>query len=278
MSKLIILYFKLSSLDPFNIFINPVSDSRDIFIPNNKSILYLKKDKEYNLNFGNNTLYRLMKLSRETPNSEINITNENIKLNNSNLYYQLKDIYTGNLTIYVSNEDALIEFLFKQDDIDCTVLDFKNMEFILNTKYNLLPIPEKYKNKNISIELIGLEEESKLSIYLGYSLVNYSFFSLEDNYFNKISFYGSYNFTLTEHYKGDINLMKDEYYFVMLETFDDYMEMKIQFEEEKKEEEKEEGKEGLQWWEKLLIGIFASIGGILIILFVYILIRKCMTK
>ena len=226
--------FKLGTLDPFNIFINPVSDSSDIVIPNNKSILYLKKNKDYNLNFKNNTLYRLMKLSRETPNAEINIAIENVKLNKSNLYYELEDIYIGNLTISVSNEDALIEFLFKQNDFDSTVLDFENKELYLNTKYNLLPIPKNCTNKKIKIELIGMKEESKISLYLGYSLANYSFFSLEDINFNKIYFYGSYNFTLTEHYKGDIKLMKDEYYFVMLEIFDDYMEMKISFEEKKK--------------------------------------------
>ena len=250
-NKIYLLYFKLNALDPFNIFINPSIDSSDILISNNKSILYLKKDKEYNLNFQNNTLYRLMKLSRETPNAEINIsiTNENFKLNKSNLYYELEDIYTGNITVSVSNEDALIEFLFKQDGIDCSVLDFEDREFILSTKYNLLPIPEKYTDKKIKIELIGMKEESKISIYLGYSLVNYSFFSLEDNNYNRISFYGSYNLTLNEHYKGDIKLMENEYYFMMLEIFDDYMEMKITFEEEKKEEKKEEKNKGLKWWE-----------------------------
>jgi len=279
-NKIYLLYFKLNALDPFNIFINPSTDSSDILISNNKSILYLKKDKEYNLNFQNNTLYRLMKLSRETPNAEINIsiTNENFKLNKSNLYYELEDIYTGNITVSVSNEDALIEFLFKQDGIDCSVLDFEDSEFILSTKYNLLPIPEKYTDKKIKIELIGMKEESKISIYLGYSLVNYSFFSLEDNNYNRISFYGSYNLTLNEHYKGDIKLMENEYYFMMLEIFDDYMEMKITFEEEKKEEKKEEKNKGLKWWEKLLIGIFSSIGGILLILFIYILIRKSQTS
>ena len=233
-NKKYLISFKLGTLDPFNIFINPVSDSSDIVIPNNKSILYLKKNKEYNLNFKNNTLYRLMKLSRETPNAEINIAIENVKLNKSNLYYELEDIYIGNLTISVSNEDALIEFLFKQNDFDSTVLDFENKELYLNTKYNLLPIPKNCTNKKIKIELIGMKEESKISLYLGYSLANYSFFSLEGINFNKIYFYGSYNFTLTEHYKGDIKLMKDEYYFVMLEIFDDYMEMKISFEEEEK--------------------------------------------
>ena len=40
--------------------------------------LYLQKDKEYILNFQNNTINRAIKLSRKTINSEINIKDENI--------------------------------------------------------------------------------------------------------------------------------------------------------------------------------------------------------
>ena len=43
-----------------------------------------------------------------------------------------------------------------------------------------------------------------------------------------------FTFTINEHYKGDINLMKNEYYCVMIENFGEDVLMSLNIREEKK--------------------------------------------
>ena len=82
--------------------------------------LYLKKDKFYILDFKNNTIKKMIKLSRKTQNSKVMvIDNENKKeLNKNSLYYLLEDNFNGELKLQVTENDAFIEFLSNDGDND----------------------------------------------------------------------------------------------------------------------------------------------------------------
>ena len=213
------LYVDFNELDPFHVFINPLYKQEIIEINGLEiNFLYLKKDTIYTLKFINNSINRMIKLSRATLNSKITISNKNIELNSNNLYYKLEENYKGDLILNVKNDNAIIEFLFKQEENEIEILDFPTRKFQLNKKYNILSIPKEYKEKNITIELNRNAFKTNFIIYLSYSIPPYNYFSI-DNEENIITIDEKYSFLLNEHYKGDINLMTDEYYCVMIENF-----------------------------------------------------------
>jgi len=82
------------------------------------------------LDFSENEINRIIKLSRETKNSEIFILNDNVIINSLNLYYKIEDCFKGKLELSVINENALIEFLFKQDESSFEILDFRKRPFL----------------------------------------------------------------------------------------------------------------------------------------------------
>ena len=226
-----LLYVNLPELDPFNIFMNPIYEAQTIEIKNIKpEFLYLERYNTYILDFKNNKINRMMKLSRETIKAEINITNpdspyNHVILDASELYYEIRDDFKGKLQLYVDYNDALIEFLFKQDNLEIEVLNIDDKVMTLNKRYNILPIPLEYKSKQIEIELTRNEEESRFSIYLAYTIPPYNFFSIntEGNSFRTEKF----SFKINEHYEGNINLMDDEYYCVMIENFEEDVTLEI---------------------------------------------------
>ena len=160
-----------------------------------------------------------MKLSRETINSKIIIHNKHKILNASNLYYEIPDDFKGKLTLYVKKENAIIEFLFKQDYSDYDIIKVTDSRiFTLNKKYNILPIDIKYKSKKIEIELTNNGDTTDFSIYMAYTIPPYNFFS-KDESVNTIKINEKKTFTINEHYEGDIKLMPREFYCVMIENF-----------------------------------------------------------
>ena len=78
----------------------------------------------------------MIKLSRKSLNSEINIEGENTKLNSDNLYYQIKDGFEGEITLEVTKNDAIVEFLFKFQDME--VIDFESLKIKTSKKYILI--------------------------------------------------------------------------------------------------------------------------------------------
>ena len=249
--KIYLLYVKLPNLDPFNLFLNQIYEEETIEIKDLETeMLYLKKDKKYILDFKNNKINRMIKLSRETLKSEIVIENKNIIVSSSNLYYQIEDNYQGQLILYIKNENALIEFLFKQNDLDLEILDFEKMIFSLNKKYNILAIPKEYSSKVIDIELMRNEFLTNFTIYLAYAIPPYNFFS-EDNEEDIFTMDEIFTFRINEHYKGVSNLMKDEYYCIMIENFGEDVTLTIEIKDEEKKEN--EGNSGLEDWKIALI-------------------------
>ena len=229
-----LLYVNFKELDPFNIFINPIYREEIIEINGLEiDFLYLEKDKTYTLKFENNSIKRMLKLSRETLKSKVIITDKDIFLDSENLYYIIEDNYKGELKLNIQNDNALIEFLFKQDDSELEILDFEKKEFILNKKYNILSIPKKYSSNIIDIELNRNEFLTNFIIYLAYSIPPYNYFSIDDEE-NIFTMEEKFSFTLNEHYKGDLKLMENEYYCVMIENFGEDVFMKLTIREDKK--------------------------------------------
>ena len=100
---------------PLKILIQPKIKNDIISISDDKTnILYLSNEKEgYTLDFTNNTINRMIQLSRLSINSEISIdvvdSNQNIKLNKNNLYFLINEanIFTGKLTVKIKKEMML---------------------------------------------------------------------------------------------------------------------------------------------------------------------------
>jgi len=217
--KMYFLYINFVDLDPFNIFVGPINNVETIEINNYEpEFLYLEKNNIYTLYFRKNIINRMMKLSRETLRAEIKILNKDFILNSENLYYPIDDNYKDELILKVEKDNALIEFLFKQDYNDMEVLYFEKKIFTLNKKYNILPIPKKYSSKLIEIELRRNDFLTKLSISLGYTIPPYNFFSADINE-NIFEMDEKFTFTLNEHYKGGFNMMDGESYSVMIKNF-----------------------------------------------------------
>ena len=109
------------------------------------NFLYLKKDKVYNLDFKENEISkRLIKLSRKTLDTEILINNE-LKLNNESLYYQLTDNFKGETKLEVKGNDAFIEFLSSEEDYDkLTNISLTDYKLIKET--NVIIINETKKD------------------------------------------------------------------------------------------------------------------------------------
>ena len=169
------------------------------------------------MDFSENEINRIIKLSRETKNPEIFILNDNVIINSLNLYYKIEDCFKGKLELSVINENALIEFLFKQDESSFEILDFSKKTFSLDRKYYILQIPKTATN-DIKVKLSKNENAARFSIYLGYTIPPYNYFSLEtrENTFNIDK---EYNFIINEQYKGDIKLMTNEFYCLMMQNF-----------------------------------------------------------
>ena len=258
-----LLNIKSSEIDSLNIFVSPVSKQEIIEINDIDSfVLYLEKDKIYTLNIKNNLIKRMIKLSRETLKSEIIIEDKNIVLNSNNLYYKIEDNYEGEIKLNIKNDNAIIELLVKQDDSEIEILDFEKKIFQLNKKYNILTIPKEYKSKLIDIELNRNEFLTDFTISLAYSIPPYNYFSDSDEE-NIFTMDEKFTFTINEHYKGDINLMKNEYYCVMIENFGEDVLMSLNIREEKKNAIIDYIK-NLEGWKIALIIVVIIIGAVII--------------
>ena len=257
------------------------------------NIYYLEKNKKYVLDFSTiGGTDKILKLSRKTINSEINLIDENIKLNSNNLYYYIKNSSTSTLNLEVGNESALIEILFKEDDNNIEIIDLQGKnEFHLNKQYNFIEIPKKYTSKIITFNL-NKYGNSIISLYHDYSIPGYSrAYSLDEN--NNGIILSNFTFNITEHYKSNIKLMENEYYYLIIQTTKNDLNIKVDIEiyegkeDDNEEEENDNGegdkdnkgnknKKGLETWHILLIvgGSFIALLQIVIIILLCRLLNK----
>ena len=265
------LYLDFSKNEPtfLHISFEPLElDNTIQLVGNSKNFIYLQKDKKYNLEFKNMRMKTMLKLSKQTIKSEINITttenNENIQINATNYYYEIpNEIDNNNITLVIeaSKEDAFIEILFKESkDNQVDILDFEQKNFELNKKYNLISIPKKYSSNIINFEIKAKKNDSSYYIiYQGYSLFNFTHIpNLSEEELTPIN---NYNLEITEPYKDKNEFMDDEYYTVMIILAKGNLDLKIQTKEKDDNTDPDENKEEFPGWAIALI----VVGGVIVI-------------
>ena len=142
--------------------------------------LYLKKDNSYILDFKDNTIKKVIKLSRKTPNSKVIVKNKEKKneLSKDSLYYLLEDYFIGKLELQVTEDDAFIEFLSNEGDNDVLKDVEKNGHEIKN-KTTLIKIDKTQKDF-----LIQLNSDKPFKYSFSYGFSNnekYYYFDLAPN-------------------------------------------------------------------------------------------------
>ena len=215
--KINIIYMNHPNFDQFHYMLRRKNNSQSISI-NDKdtNILYLQKDKEYILDFQNNTINRMIKLSKKTNNSEIIIKEENITLNSKNLYYQIKDDFKGKIKLEVIKNDAIIEFLFKMPNAE--ILDYEQFKANSSKKYFLIKFPKKYSGKRIQLNLtLNLNYKLSFKFFMGHSKPPYSYYyNTKENINTFIS--NNNKFSLNFPIPTEKDLMEDECFCVLIES------------------------------------------------------------
>jgi len=157
------------TLSTFKKYLYPVDlTNQNIPIAGDKiNYLYLKKDKSYILDFKDNIIKKMIKLSRKTQNSKVMvINNENKKeLNKNSLYYLLDEDFNGELKLEVTEDDAFIEFLSNEGDNDI-LKDVEKNGYEIKKKTTLIKIDKTQKDFLIQL---NSDKPFKYSFSYGFS-------------------------------------------------------------------------------------------------------------
>ena len=293
--ELYILLINYSSFTQLHYFLGPkIINEKINIIGSDTNFLFLEKNKTYELDFKDNTIDRLIKLSRKTLNSEINIIDANIVLNSNNIYHQLEDGFKGKLKLEVKNSDAFIEFLFKINDYELVFYDNNTR---INTTRRFIYITA-ISNREFSKKItFNLQSDKKLStkLFVGYSIAPYSYYFPGNA--NYLSASNNSNTDTISFEPEAIKLMNNEYFFVLFENLGNYLSISMSDEDitpessdkedkdesdetDKKEDESDKkkdeikGEEGLASWKTALIVVFV----ILALLILFIIIFFCFRK
>ena len=186
---LYILFKKIDGISSLNYLIQPLEiKDNEIILKNStkKYFNYLQKDKTYTIKINEPLSKVLIKLSRNSPLSELTITNkltnEEKNINAKNLYYEMK----SEITIKVKNSDSLIEFLY-QYHRNITQLNDKSI-----TKYQLNNNNTKghvfiiFNPKEEILNLkISLESENEFNYYFTSGFSKLPFFNIPRDYNEK---------------------------------------------------------------------------------------------
>ena len=260
--KINILIWNHTNIDQFHYYFEVKNNPSKIdVIGKETNFVYLEKDKEYTLDFQNNTLNRMIKLSKKTNDSEIKINNKNILLNSNNTYYKIEEGFKGKITLEATKSDAIIEFLFKMPDIE--VLDYENLNKNSSKKYNLIKFSGKYLGKSVELKFKNNADMITFNAFFGYSKPPYSYyypqntntFSEKNNTFNLV-----FNIPVED------KLMEDEYFCLMIENLlGDNLEIMGDYQNK----DKSGNKKGFENWKIILI-ISASVVALLIIIIIIV--------
>lgn len=227
-------------------------------------------------------------------NSEIIIIDENIILNSNNIYYQIKDGFKGKLKLEVTKSDAMIELLVKLNDFDFVFYE-NNKKVNLTNKFNYITtISEEQFSKRITFRLQS-DKNLKFKAFVGYAIPPYTYYS--SGYLNDLSKYYKTNNSTFSFSPEKINLMNNEYFFVLIENLGNYLFLSTSEEDvipddpEDNTDEKTDntdektdnpdkkgdgnkGEEGLENWEISLI----VVGSILFLIILFIIIFYFLMK
>ena len=144
-----------------------------IDIQNNEiNYLYLIQDTNITLNFGQNSIKKIITLSRKTFEAKIIIykNNQKFELNKNNYYHVITSDYKGQLILETKESNAFIQFLSSsENEVDHMSLiassTFNNYKIEFNTITLFIP----YTQKEIEIQLTS-SEAFQYSFSNGYSL------------------------------------------------------------------------------------------------------------
>jgi hypothetical protein len=250
---------------------------RTITNNNGENIMYFAKDVEYTLDFKNNNKDRIIKLSKTTFESEIEISYLQIKatLNSNHSYFtfdNVNSIFRDKLTLKViKGEEAAIEFLYSAGDT-YQVLEKKEFTDVDLEKSPIIKFDNNTKNKNINITM-----SSKSGENFSYS---FSTYYSKDNYMLSPdpidpSVSGSNSYTL-KIYNKDEKLEEGESFnliiYINQEAINKGIKIsKKEIEEDKKTDDGDKDDDGkLEGWEIALI----VVGCVLFVLIVLFLVWK----
>ena len=125
---------------------------------------------------------------------------------------------------------------------------------------------------------LNKEGNSIVYIYHDYSIEGYSLYYPINQKENSIVL-NNLTFNIIDHYKGNINLMENEYYYLFIQKNEKNSNINIIIEYKDKEpsnkdKEKNEDGDGLQTWHIILIVLGSLLIVVLIIVFIILCIRK----
>ena len=263
-----ILFLDYSSFEQIHLFLATKTTNEKIDISGRDTyFLFLEKDKTYELNFEENIENRMIKLSRKTLDSEIDILDENIVLNSNNIYYQVKKGFKGILKLKVKNSDAVIELLFEINNY--SELPFgRNSQITTTGKYTLIKISKEYFSKKLIFKLQG---DKSFYMFYGYSKAPYLYYNYKSQ--TKLQFQNrvvSFNIIVK-----DIDLMDGEEFYVLFENFGNSLTIVMSVDDSSNDKDGSgKGDEGLESWKVAIIVVGSILGVLIIIILVIFCLRR----
>ena len=173
-----------------------------------KNFFYLGQNAEYTLNFKENSMNKMIKLSTKTLNSKVKVIKneiEVIELNRDDPYYILDKKFVGQLKLKVEESNAFIELLFNHGDIEI-LTEEKKEETKINKNTEIIKLPFTQKSFGINIK------SNKIFNYsLSFGLTNKEeyFYSSSSNL--KINSQKEEETLIYLSLFKNINLLKDEF-------------------------------------------------------------------
>ena len=174
------------------------------------NFLYLEKnDDSYTLDFSQNKINKILKLSTKTFNSKIRITKNDedtfTEINNISPYYTLNEQFNGTLNLRIFDNDAFIEFLSNEGEPEI-LTDIKQENHITNKNMIIINIGMTQKSFELKFKS---DKNFKYSLSLGLS--NTKNYYYNSNFNSKIK---SENNEETFQYLAlfkNINLLENEF-------------------------------------------------------------------
>ena len=147
--------------------------------------LYLEKNKYYTLNFVDNKIKKMIKLSHKTLNSKIKIIineKEEAELNQNTLYYKMKEDFKGKMILEIKENDAFIEFLSDYGDYKI----FTDISYQRNVDNNILIINIPKTQKKLELFIFSYKPFN-FSLSYGFSNIsNYYYYSRYNTKINAV--------------------------------------------------------------------------------------------
>ena len=141
--------------------------------------LYLEKNKYYTLNFVDNKIKKMIKLSHKTLNSKIKIIineKEEAELNQNTLYYKMKENFKGKMILEIKENDAFIEFLSDYGDYKI----FTDISYQRNVDNNILIINIPKTQKKLELFIFSYKPFN-FSLSYGFSNISNYYYYLRYN-------------------------------------------------------------------------------------------------